>query len=196
MWNCSCCKLGLFGIKGSLLHGGKLKDPGWLTKHAAEYLEEFKQAQEHLSVPPWQSNGNVWRPPPQSLFKLNFDATIFKESNSSGFSAVIQNEQGEVMAALSTIGPTVTCSEEAETMACRKTLEFAVDAGFSKLVVEGDNANVMRAVSSSTPNMSMLGNVIDDIQFLLCGLRRASTSRIKRGGNRVAYVLARHANEL
>ena len=64
-----------------MLHGGKLKDPGWLNKRAAEYLEEFKQAQEHLSVPPRQSVGNVWRPPPQSLVKLNFDAAIFKESD-------------------------------------------------------------------------------------------------------------------
>ena len=96
------------------------------------------------------------------------------------------------MAALSTIGPAVTCSEEAEIMACKKALEFVVDAGFLKIVVEGDNANVMRAVSSSTPNLSMLGNVIVDIQFLLCGLKRAFTSCI----NRVAHVLARHANNL
>ena len=72
-----------------MLHGGKLKDPGWLNKCATEYLEEFKQAQEHLSVPPRQSVGNVWRPPPQSLVKLNFDAAIFKDSNSSGFGDVI-----------------------------------------------------------------------------------------------------------
>ena len=84
------------------------------------------------------------------------------------------------MDALSAKGLSVTCSEEAETMACRKALEFAVDAGFSELVVEEDNVNIMRVVSSSTPNLSMLGNVIHDIQFLLCGLRRASTSRIKR----------------
>ena len=31
-------------------------------------------------------------------------------------------------------------------------------AGFSGLVVEGDNANVMRAISSPTPNFSLLGN--------------------------------------
>ena len=64
-----------------MLHGGKLKDPRWLNKCAAEYLEEFKQAQEHLFVPPRQSVGNVWGPPPQSLVKLNFDAAIFKESD-------------------------------------------------------------------------------------------------------------------
>ena len=100
------------------------------------------------------------------------------------------------MAALSAKGPSVTYSEEAETMACRKALEFVVDAGFSKLVVEGDNVNVMRAISSSTPNLSMLGNVIANIQCLLCGLRRVSTSCIKMGGNRVAHVLATHARIL
>lgn len=157
---------------------------------------EFKQAQEHLFVPSRQSDGNVLHLPPQSLFKLNFDAAIFKESNRFGFGAMIQNEQGEVMAAMPTIRPLVTCSEEAETMACRKALEFVVDAGFSGLVVEGDNVNVMRAISSSTLNLSMLGNVIADIQCLLYGLRRTSTSCIKRGGNRVAHVLARHARNL
>ena len=100
------------------------------------------------------------------------------------------------MDALFAKGLSVTCSEEAETMACRKALEFAVDVGFSELVVEEDNVNVMRVVSSSTPNLSMLGNVIADIQCLLCGLRRVSTNCIKRGGNRVAYVLARHARNL
>lgn len=37
--------------RNCVLEGGKLKDLGWLNKHAAEYLEEFKQAQEHLSIP-------------------------------------------------------------------------------------------------------------------------------------------------
>lgn len=83
-----------------------------------------------------QPNGSVWHPPSQSLFKLNFDAAIFKEHNSFGFGAVIWNEQGKVMAAMAAKGPSVFCSEEAETLACRKALEFAVDAGFSELVVE------------------------------------------------------------
>lgn len=179
-----------------MLHGGKFKDPRWLNKHAAEHLEEFKQAQEQLSISPRQSEGNVWRPPPQSLFKLNFDAEIFRENNSSGFGAVIWNEQGEVMAAMAAKGPSVTCSEEAEPMAYRKAMEFAVDVGFSELVVGGDNVNVMRAVSSSNMNLSILGNVIADIQCLLCGLRRVSISCIKTGGNKVPRMLEKHARNL
>ena len=40
-------------------------------------------------------------------------------------------------------GPSVSTSEEAEVLACRKALEFAVHAGFRD-VVEGDNSAVMR----------------------------------------------------
>ena len=180
----------------SVLHGGKLKEPGWLNKRAAEFLDEFQQVQQHLAVPITQAVGSVWRPPDQSWFKLNFDAAIFKEQNCSGFGAVIRNNQGEVMAAMATRGPPVSCSEEAETLACRKALEFAVDAGFSKLIVEGDNINVMRAVSSSTMNFSMLGNVIADIRCILCGLGGVSISCVKRDGNRVAHVLAKFAKGL
>ena len=75
-------------------------------------------------------------------------------------------------------------------------MEFAVDAGFSKLIVEGDNVNVMRVVSSSTMNFSMLGNVIVDIHCILCGLGRVSISCIKRDGNWVAHVLAKYARVL
>ena len=140
----------------------------------------------------------MWRPPFHSLFKLNFDVAIFREYNSFGFNAMIWNEQGEVMVVMAAKGPPVSSSEEANTLACRKALEFAVDAGFSELVVEGDNVNVMRAVSSSTMNLSLLGNVIADIQCLLCGLGRVSISCIKRrgGGNRVAHELARYARIL
>ena len=39
-------------------------------------------------------------------------------------------------------------SEEAKVLACRKALEFAVDAGFVELLVEGDNTSVMRNISN------------------------------------------------
>ena len=42
------------------------------------------------------------------------------------------------MAMMSSKGPAVTDSEEAEILACRQALEFAIDAGFVDLVVEGD----------------------------------------------------------
>ena len=79
---------------------------------------------------------DTWQLPPQLVFKLNFDAAIFSGLNRSGFGAIIRNEEREVMAAMAAKGPKVSCSMEAELLACRKAIKFAVDAGFSELVIE------------------------------------------------------------
>ena len=65
---------------------------------------------------------------------------------------MIRNATGEVMAALSARGAIVGDNEEAEALACQKAMEFAIDVGFSELMVEGDNVMVISAVSSSSPN--------------------------------------------
>ena len=100
------------------------------------------------------------------------------------------------MAGMSAIGPKVDTSEEAELLACRRSIEFAVEAGFTRLVIEGDNSNVIQAISSDAVNYSFLGNVVDDIRHLMSGLQWASTSKIKRGGNKVVHVLAQHVRHL
>ena len=123
-------------------------------------------------------NVNVWHPPPASVFKLNFDAAIFSGLNSSGVGAMIRNEKGEVVAAILAKGPPVGDSEEAEILACRKVLEFAIDASFSELVNEGDNVNVMKSISSTGVNQSRLGHIIEDIQRLAHGLRWVNVSAV------------------
>lgn len=127
-----------------------------------DYLEDFHQAQEQLIIPMRHTGVHIWQPPLKSIFKLNFDATIFSEMNNSSAGAIICNERGKVMASMLARGPPVGNSEEAETLACRKTLEFAIDVGFSKLVIEADNAYVMKSISSSGINLSQLGHIIHD----------------------------------
>ncbi|XP_050254991.1 uncharacterized protein LOC126700855 [Quercus robur] len=139
---------------------------------------------------------DTWQPPPQSVFKLNFDAAVFSYLNSSGFGAVICNDKGEVMAAMVTKGSVVLCSEEAELLACRKAIEFAVDAGFSEFVIEGDNSSAMSTISTMQLDQSLMGNVIRDIQHLIRNLHWVRIDCIRRGGNWVAYVLAQFARNI
>ena len=65
--------------------------------------------------------------------------------------------------------------------------------GFSKLIIEGDNVNVMQAISLSQNNSSLLGYVVDDIHHLVHCLEWARISITRRGGNKVAHALAQHA---
>ena len=107
-----------------------------LCKRAVEYLEEYQTSQGNLRVDGVvQLVGDVWKPPPNLVFKLNFDAAVFVEAERTGFGAIIRNDKGEVMASISAGGPPVSSSEEAELLACRKAVEFATDAGFSELVI-------------------------------------------------------------
>ena len=122
----------------------------------------------HLTVPRVEQTSNeVWQPPPLSIYKLNFDAAIFSRLEKIGIGAIIHNDEGEVTAAMSTVGPSTKNSEEAELLACSRSLEFAVDARFTSLITEGDNVNVIQAISSSLPNHSILGCVVDDICHLI-----------------------------
>ena len=109
---------------------------------------------------------------------------------------MIRNAVGDVMAAISAREAAVVDSEEAEALACRKAMEFAIAAGFSELIVEEDNAMVMSAVSSTSPNWSRLGVIYDDIGCLAAGLRYVAFSCIRRSANSVAHSLARYANVL
>ena len=53
------------------------------------------------------------------------------------------------MAAMTVKGPPVSDSEEAEVLACRKGLEFALDSGFVELIMKGDNATIMQTIACS-----------------------------------------------
>ncbi|XP_075670050.1 uncharacterized protein LOC142639797 [Castanea sativa] len=107
-----------------------------------------------------------------------------------------KNSHGEVMAAMFVKGPSVSSSEEAEALACRKALDFVVEAGFSELIVEGDNSAVMKVVAGSSGGYSLLGHVYEDIHCNLRGLHSVSISCIRREGNRVAHILAQYARNV
>ena len=53
------------------------------------------------------------------------------------------------MAAIAEWGGAMQDNEEVEVMACRKALEFAIDAGFTEIILEGYNAIVMKVISQA-----------------------------------------------
>ena len=86
------------------------------------------------------------------MYKLNYDAVVFVDNTSSGFGAMIRNLRGEVMAAMIAKGSALQCCEEAKLLACRKAMEFAIDAGFTTLIVEGDSINATRSITLAKDN--------------------------------------------
>ena len=96
-----------------------MKVPSSLNTRAEDYITEFRSAQNRLDVQRTQQPiGDIWQPPPLEEFKLNFDAAVFSDLGRIGYGAIIRNEKGEVMAAMTASGPMVLNNDEAEFLAC------------------------------------------------------------------------------
>ena len=187
---------GIWNQRNLVLHGGKIQNPSILIRRARDYLVGFKDKQSQLATSATTGLVQEWRPPMGLAFKLNFDAAIFVNTNSSGVGVIIRNSLGEVLAGLSARGPFVASREEAEVLAFRKALEFALDTGFLDLVIKGYNATLMTTIESPHLNMSRLGHIYDDISTLASSFRSLSVGCIKRNANSVAHFLAHYASQL
>lgn len=128
--------------------------------------------------------------------KFNFDASIFQEGAASGVGAIIHNNRVEVLAALLAKGPLVRCSEEAEILACHRAVEFAVECGFTKLILEGDNQALMNALSSRKGLLSRLDHILQNVICMLNGLRWSQVLYAKWSVNTVVHALTRYAKDL
>ena len=71
-----------------------------------------------------------------------------------------------------------------------------MEAGFSELIIEGDNTTVMKAMLGSSSGHSLLGHAYEDIHCCLHGLHSVSISYVRRGGNKVAHILAQYARNI
>ena len=162
----------IWNQRNRVVYGSKLLEPGWLNRRAAELLEEFQQLQVSLQAEKAvgatrqvvQNDGMRWIAPPQAVYKLNYNVAAFEDSASTGFGAVIKNSTREVMVAMTVKGPVVQGSEMAKLLACRKVLEFAIDAGFTVLIVEGDSVNATRCIALGSDIQSAIRHVVGDIR--------------------------------
>ncbi|XP_075645747.1 uncharacterized protein LOC142616874 [Castanea sativa] len=186
----------IWNQRNLILCGGNLQDPGRLNVSASSLLAEYKDAQTQLAVLESNGHSQVWQPPEGTMDKLNFDAAVFAGMTASGIGVIIQNDRSQVMAVLSSKSQVVVDNEEAEVLVCRKALEFAVDAGFSELIVEGDNIKVMNSIKSAWVDLPCLGNLYDDIRCMAGCLRHVEFHSIRRSANGVAHFLACYARHL
>jgi hypothetical protein len=64
------------------------------------YLEEFVKENERASPQLIPTLVTQWKPPNTSLYKINYDGAIFKDTNERGIGIIIRDAQGQVMASL------------------------------------------------------------------------------------------------
>uniref|UniRef100_A0A7N2LV66 RNase H type-1 domain-containing protein n=1 Tax=Quercus lobata TaxID=97700 RepID=A0A7N2LV66_QUELO len=96
---------GLVAERNTVVHDGKIQHPSGLTKRATDYIDEFKDSQVHLAIPVSVGAVQRWRPPSGSVYKVNFDASVFASTDSSGGpfgfrDVVVEGDNSAVMKAI------------------------------------------------------------------------------------------------
>lgn len=139
------------------------------------------------------SNHKRWKPSESDVYQVNYDGAIFGEQGRASIGVVIQNSEGAVMASLSQQVHLPTTVAQIKVMAARKAVEFALEIGLTKVIIEGDSDTIYRELNSTNPSLAMHGHVIEDIKLLVPSFVSYNFTHVCRQGNNVAHALARWA---
>ena len=134
-----------------------------------------------------------WKPLATDLLKVNYDGAIFQDQGRAGIGMVIRNSEGAVMASLSQQIPLPTTVAQVEAMVARRAVEFVVELGVTRAIIEGDSETICNELSNPSPSLALHGLLIKDAQQLATAVTDISFSHVCRQGNMVAHSLARRA---
>ena len=158
---------------------------------AGNLLQDFLAIQELDPVVACFPILQQWRPPELNQHKFNFDAAIFRATNSAGIGVVVRDWRGEFVGALSISVPLSHTVADMEALACRKAVEFAAEIGLQGVIFEGDSAMVINALNQGSAGLSTYGVVIEDIRCQAMVFQSSVFNHASRSCNCVADALAK-----
>ena len=166
-----------------------------VLEHSRE--QQFESHSSPLtSTTPTTKQPARWTPPLDHWYKLNFDSATFADKDTAGIGIVVRNSDGLVMASLAQQIPLPPSVIEVETLAARRALEFALELGFERIILEGDSESLDKALKMECRNFTTYGHLVQDILFLNTHLSEFKTSLVRRQGNNLAHSLARKSQFL
>ncbi|KAK8369074.1 hypothetical protein V6Z12_A01G087500 [Gossypium hirsutum] len=131
----------------------------------------------------------VWMPPPQGWVKINVDAGIFAVNNRAVLRFIIRNDEGFVMG-LGFKGHNLVHSVViAEAIAVLHRLQFVLDMGFSKVVLESNSKLVVQNIQKRNEDYSETRPFTWDVQNLARNFSSCQLQFIAREGNKAAHAM-------
>ena len=127
------------------------------------FLQEFLASQEEELVLPYPPPLQQWCPSTPNIFKVNFDAAVFRSSNLAGLGVIVCNSSGTAVGALFVPISLGCLVIELEALACLRAVQFVLEIGLTRVVFEKDLAAVIDALWQGSGGLASYGNVLDDI---------------------------------
>ena len=101
----------------------------------------------------------------QGVVKINCDGAIFADKKKSGIGVVIWENLCSVLGSLSKQLPQAYTPLEIEAMIASTILQFALDMGFTRVVLESNSQVLVNALCNDTIFLSSNGLLIEDIRL-------------------------------
>jgi ribonuclease HI len=180
----------------------RFEHPNTVYYEASKVLLEFKRCnikEKELSLSEGgeeaQSRRQThWIPPPDGVIKVNWDAALNVAKGWIGQGIIARNSKGLCLGARSITQQVRTDAKTAETMAALQAMQFCKEAGFWKVIFEGDATQVVKEILSGSPTFSKAGHFIESIQKERHHFRSTSFQAIPRDCNMAAHKLAKMAS--
>ncbi|XXG79379.1 hypothetical protein AAC387_Pa09g0464 [Persea americana] len=136
-----------------------------------------------------KENALRWHPKPPGVVKLNVDVATLEDVQG----AILPDDKGIVIIALSKIKDWVAGADDIETIAGLRHIQMVYTIGVCDIILGGDSLWMVDALNSSSPNLLSQGSLFDDIKILLQHFNSYEGTHVGSEGNAVAHKLARHA---
>ena len=133
----------------------------------------------------------TWSRPFGGRWKCNHEAAMFRDLSAIGMGTVMRKNDGQFYAC-KTLLMSLSCSvKEAEALALREALLWALSLKLVDVEFETDSLLVVNSLSSHSFDCSEYGFIISDC-VCLRGNGNYSIRFVKRQANKCAHVLAKH----
>jgi ribonuclease HI len=133
-----------------------------------------------------------WQPPPEDILKLNFDGAFLKEQRQGAWGFVIRDATGTGMGSGKLLA--VFDAMSAEAAACIEALRAASMLGISRIIIESDSSNLIKALQTPLYDQAPGGLLYKEArEEIRLNFNVFSFNHCKRACNNVAHVLASRA---
>ncbi|KAL0289256.1 UNVERIFIED_CONTAM: hypothetical protein Sangu_2621700 [Sesamum angustifolium] len=125
--------------------------------------------------------------------KINFDASIAKESGGTGLGVIARDHEGNCVAWRTETLLGATDPEQCEALAARLAVDLGIEQGWCNCLIEGDCILVIQKLLVAKEDASAIGPIISDILRLSHFFDSLSYAHVKRTANSASHYLAKAA---
>ncbi|XP_022754074.1 uncharacterized protein LOC111302415 [Durio zibethinus] len=139
------------------------------------------------------SEKKLWKAPKYNHYKVNFDGAFRAATREAGIGVVIRDYKRDVLGAMSRPVTNVDNAMHVERLAVVKAIEFASYMGFNKIELEGDALSIIKLLKHEAVDLSLIENIMKEVQFKLRHMAGSHCSHIRRKANEAAHTITKLA---